>query len=97
MVFFPSPALHRIRQLVRLIRRHPDLPAKSWNSARRAPQLSNTELPKLRLPDPELPELRLPDPEQFVDSSASNNVVSGRVSLNTRQKRANCPRKPGGK
>jgi hypothetical protein len=91
MVFFPSPALHRIRQLVRLIRKHPDLPAKSWNTARCTPKLHNTE-PKLQLPD-----LQLPDPEQFVDSSASNNVVSGRVSLNTRQKRANCPGKPGGK
>jgi hypothetical protein len=87
MVFSPSPALHRIRQLVRLIRKHPDLPAKSWNAARRTPQL----------PDPELPKLRLPDPEQFVDSSASNNVVSGRASFNTRQKRANCPGKPGDK
>ena len=97
MVFSPSPALHRIRQLVRLIRKHPDLPAKSWNTARRTPQLPNTELPKLRLPELKLPELGLPDPEQFVDSSASNNVVSGRASLHTRQKRANCTSKPGDK
>jgi hypothetical protein len=43
MVFSPSPALRRIRQLVRLIRKHPDLLGKPRNAARRVP----------RLPDPE--------------------------------------------
>jgi hypothetical protein len=75
MVFSQSPALHRIRQLVRLIRKHPDLPAKPRSAARRAP--------------------KLPDPDLFVDSSTGGNPVSGRVSLNTRQKRANCPGQPG--
>jgi hypothetical protein len=85
MVFSPSPALHRIRQLVGLIRKHPDLPATPRNSARRAPERS--DLP--------LPDLSLPDPDRFVDSSASRSTVSGRESLSTRQKRANCPANPG--
>lgn len=68
MVFSPSPALRRIRQFVRLIRKHPDLPARPRNALRRAP----------KVPDP-----RLPDPEQFVDSSAARDAVSGREGLST--------------
>jgi hypothetical protein len=42
MVFLPSPALRKIRQLVRRIRRHPDLPKQ----ARMAPCRTR------ELPDP---------------------------------------------
>jgi hypothetical protein len=43
MVFSPSPALHRIRQLMRLIRKHPDLPGKPRNALRRVPKLPDPE------------------------------------------------------
>jgi hypothetical protein len=44
MVFSQSPVLHRIRQLVRLVRKHPDLPKRPRIAARRAPQLPDPEL-----------------------------------------------------
>jgi hypothetical protein len=81
MVFSPSPALRRIGQLVRLIRKHPDLPAKTRNTARPLPQR----------PGPELPDPELPDPEQFMDSSAGRNASSDRTDTDLRQRRASCP------
>lgn len=80
MVFSPSPALHRICQLVRLIRNHPDLPQEARGTARRPPQL----------PHPDLP-----DPERFVDSSAGGNAISGRASIDSHRKRANSLGKTG--
>jgi hypothetical protein len=79
MVFSQSPALHRIRQLVRLIRKHPDLPERPRNAARHA----------LKLPD-----MRLPDPELFVDSSTGCNGDSGRADHKTHRTRANSPGQP---
>jgi hypothetical protein len=81
MVFSPSPALRRIRQLMRLIRKHPDLPAKTRNTARRLPQR----------PVPELPGPELPDPELFMDTSAGRNAISDRTDIDRRQRRASCP------
>jgi hypothetical protein len=39
MVFSPSPAIHKIRQLVRLIRNHPDLTREPRNTPWRSPEL----------------------------------------------------------
>jgi hypothetical protein len=80
MVFSPSPALRRIRQFLRLIRKHPDLPAKTRNTARRLPQR----------PGPELPDPELPDPEQFMDSSAGRNASSDRTDIDPRLRRVSC-------
>jgi hypothetical protein len=66
---------------MRLIRKHPDLPAKTRNTARRSLDLSR----------PELPGLELPDPEQFMDSSAGRNAISDRRDIDPRQRRASCP------
>lgn len=44
MVFSQSPALRRIHHLVRLIRKHPDLPERPRSAVRRAPQLPDPEL-----------------------------------------------------
>jgi hypothetical protein len=63
MVFHSSPALRRIRQLARLIRRHPDLPAN----------YRDTPWHDLELSGPEPLNSALPDPEQFVDSSVTCN------------------------
>jgi hypothetical protein len=81
MLFHSSPALRRIRQLARLIRRHPDLPVHSWNNPWRSP-------------DP--PDAALPDPAQFVDSSVSNGILDGLPDPNTR-KHGNCPRSRAGR
>jgi hypothetical protein len=43
MVFSPSPAIHKFRQLVRLIRKHPDLPSESRNTPWRSPELPDPE------------------------------------------------------
>jgi hypothetical protein len=86
MFFHSSPALRRIRQLARLIRRHPDLPVPSWNTpwnaAQNAVWCSSSDQPKATLPDP----------AAFVDSSVSNGVPTGLPDSNTRRKHANCPR-----
>jgi hypothetical protein len=86
MVFSPSPALRRIRQLVRLIRKHPDLSAKTRNIARRRPQLSGPEFPRPELLDP-----KLPDPELFMDTSAERNAISDRTDLDSRRRRTSRP------
>ena len=51
MVFFPSPALRRIRQLVRLIRKHPDLRTETRNITQYRPQQSGPEFPRPELLD----------------------------------------------
>jgi hypothetical protein len=87
MVFIPSPALRRIRQLVRLIRKHPDLSAKTRNRARHRPQQpSPAELLDLKLLDP-----KLPDPELFMDTSAERNAISERTDLDSRLRRTSRP------
>jgi hypothetical protein len=91
MVFSPSPALRRIRQLVRLIRKHPDPSAKNRNTARyRAPQ-SGPEFPRPELPDIKLLDPNLPDPELFMDASAERNAISDRPDLDSPRKRASRP------
>ena len=80
MVFSQSPALHRIRQLVRLIRKHPDLPERPRNAV-------------CRVPKP--PETPLPDPELFVDSSTGCNHDQGRKDHQAHRTRANSPGQPG--
>ena len=91
MVFSPSPALRRIRQLVRLIRKHPDLSAKTRNIARYRPQLSGPELPRTELSDLKLLDPKLPDPELFMDTSAERNAISDRTDLDSRRGHASSP------
>jgi hypothetical protein len=82
MLFHSSPALRRIRQLARLIRRHPDLPVHSSNT----PWCG-----------PELPNGTLPDPTQFVDSSVTSTDLSSLSGdANTRRKHVNRPSSPAG-
>jgi hypothetical protein len=83
MVFSPSPALRRIRQLVRLIRKHPDLSAKTRNIARHRPQQSDPEFPLPELPDLKLLAPNLPDPELFMDTSAGRSAISDRTDLDS--------------
>jgi hypothetical protein len=91
MVFIPSPALRRIRQLVRLIRKHPDLSAKTRNIARHRPQLPGPDFPRPELPDLKLLNPELPDPELFMDASAERNAISDRTDLDSPRRRASCP------
>jgi hypothetical protein len=91
MVFFPSPALRRLRQLVRLIRMHPDLSAKTRNIARHRPQQSGPEFPRPELPDLKLLDPNLPDPELFMDTSAERNAISDRTDLDSPRRRLSCP------
>jgi hypothetical protein len=81
MFFHSSPALRRIRQLARLMRRHPDLPVHFSKT----PRCSNQ------------PNAAPPDPAQFVDSSVSNGVPTGLPDSNTRRKHANCLRSGAGR
>jgi hypothetical protein len=91
MVFFPSPALRRIRQFVRLIRKHPDLSAKTRNTTGQRPQRSGPEFPRPELPDLKLLDPNLPDPELFMDASAERNTISDRTDLDSRRRRVSCP------
>ena len=91
MAFIPSPALRRIHQLFRLIRKHPDLSAKTRNIARHRPQLSDPELPRPELADLQLLDPKLPDPELFMDISAEHNAISDRTDLDLPRRRADCP------
>jgi hypothetical protein len=91
MVFIPSPALRRIRQLVRLIRKHPDLSAKTRDITRRRPQLSGPEFPRPELADLKLLDPNLPDPELFMDTSAGRNATSDQTDLDSPRRRASCP------
>jgi hypothetical protein len=76
MVFTPSPALHRIRRLVRLIRKHPDLSGPK----KRGALLSQN----LHCPD-------LPDPAQFVDTTVINRDPDGtRMERTARRNRKTC-------
>jgi hypothetical protein len=91
MVFIPSPALRRIRQFVRLIRKHPDFSAKTPNIARQRPPRSGPEFPCPELADLKLLDPNLPDPELFMDASAERNTISDRTDLDSRRKRVSCP------
>jgi hypothetical protein len=91
MVFIPSPALRRIRQLVRLIRKHPDLSAKTRNRARHRPQQPSPEFPRPELLDLKLLDPKLPDPELFMDTSAERNAISERTDLDSRRRRTSRP------
>jgi hypothetical protein len=97
MVFSPSPALRRIRQLVRLIRKHPDPRAKNRNIARHRPQLSGPEFSRAERPDLKLLDAKLPDPELFMDPSAEcnaiaeHNDIADRTDLDPRRRRTSCP------
>jgi hypothetical protein len=82
MLFHSSPALRRIRQLARLIRRHPDLPVHSCNAPWRGPKLPNGALP---------------DPAQFADSSVTSTDLNSRCGdADTRRKHVNRPHSPAG-
>lgn len=91
MAFIPFPALRRIRQLVRLIRKHPDLSAKTRNIARCRQQQFGPELPRPELPDLKLLDPKLPDPELFMDTSAERNANSDRTDLDSRRRRTSRP------
>ena len=91
MVLIPSPALRRIRQFVRLIRKHPDLSAKTRTIARHRPQRSGPEFPRLELPDLNLLDPKLPDPELFMDASTERNAISDRPDLDSPRRRASHP------
>jgi hypothetical protein len=91
MVFIPSPALRRIRQLVRLIRKHPDLSAKTRNIARHRLQQSGPEFPRPELADLKLLDPNLPDPELFMDTSAERNAISDPTDLDSHRRRVGCP------
>jgi hypothetical protein len=91
MVFIPSPALRRIHQLFRLIRKHPDLSAKTRNIARHRKQQSGPEFPRPKLLDLKLLDPKLPDPELFMDASTERNPISDRTDLDSRRRRASRP------
>ena len=87
MAFIPSPALRRIRQFVRLIRKHPDLSAKTRNIARHRQQQFGPELPRPGLPDLKPLDPKLPNPELFTDTSAERNAISDQTDLDSRRRR----------
>jgi hypothetical protein len=91
MVFFPSPALRRIRQFVRLIRTHPDLRTETRNITQYRPQQSGPEFPRPELLDLKLLDPKLPDPELFMDTSAEPNAISDRTDLDSRRGHASSP------
>jgi hypothetical protein len=79
MIFNPSPALHKIRQLVQLFRRHP-VPSRP---SRYAPW------PAQDLSGHDLSDQDLPDPEQFIDTSVKKTAaMSDPSGSHTRRKRA---------
>jgi hypothetical protein len=82
MIFNPSPALHKIRQLVQLFRRHP----VSSRPSRYAP------LPGQDLSGRDLFGQDLPDPEQFIDTSVKKTTAMSDTSgSHTRRKRGSSP------
>jgi hypothetical protein len=91
MVFSPSPALRRILQLVRLIRKHPDPSAKTRNIARHRPQLAGPEFSRPERPNLKLLDAKLPDPELFMDPSAEHNAIAERTDLDPRRRRTSRP------
>ena len=91
MIFSPSPALRRIRQLVRLIRKHPDLSAKTRNIERHRKQQSGPEFPRHELSDLKLLDPMLPDPELFMDASTERNPISDQTDLDSRRGRVSRP------
>jgi hypothetical protein len=79
MVFPPSPAIHKIRQLVRLIRNHPDLPGESRNTPWRSSEL----------PDPaQFVDSSVTN--NAIGPDIRPDIGSDRTG-NPRRKRTNCP------
>jgi hypothetical protein len=82
MIFNPSPALHKIRQLVQLFRRHP-VPSRP---SRYAPWPGDDRFDR-----------ELPDPSQFIDTSVKKTNAMSDLSMSdasgshTRRKRASSP------
>ena len=82
MIFNPSPALHKIRQLVQLFRRHP--------VCSRPPRYA--PWPDQDLSAHDLSGQNLPDPEQFIDTSVKKTTaMSDPSGSHTRRKRASSP------
>ena len=87
MIFNPSPALHKIRQLVQLLRRHPVPSRPSRYAPWPGQDLSGDDLSGQYLPDQ-----GLPDPEQFIDTSVKKTAaMSDPSGSHTRRKRASSP------
>jgi hypothetical protein len=84
MIFNPSPALHKIRQLVQLFRRHPVPSRPSCYTPWPCRELSGHDLSGQYLPDQ-----NLPDPELFIDTSVKKTAAMSEPSgSHTRRKRA---------
>jgi hypothetical protein len=84
MIFNPSPALHKIRQLVQLFRRHP-VPSRP---SRYAPWPCR-DLSGQDLSGHDLSGQDLPDPSQFIDTSVKKTAaMSDPSGSHTRRKRA---------
>ena len=82
MRFNPSPALHKICQLVQLLRRHPVPP--------RPPRYASW--PCRELSGHDLSGQDLPDPSQFIDTSVKKTAaMSDPSGSHTRRKRASSP------
>ena len=87
MIFNPSPALHKIRQLVQLFRRHPIPSRPSRYAPWPDPDLSGPDLSGHDLSGQDLP-----DPEQFIDTSVKKNAaMSDPSGSHTWRKRASSP------
>ena len=85
MIFNPSPALHKIRQLVQQFRRH----AVPCRPSRYGP-LPVRDLSGHDLSGQYSPDQVLPDPEQFIDTSVKKTAAMSEPSgSHTRRKRAN--------
>jgi hypothetical protein len=79
MIFNPSPALHKIRQLVQLFRKHP-VPCRPSRY---------TPWPAQDLSGHDLSGQDLPDPEQFIDTSVKKTAAMSDPSVSHRlRKRA---------
>jgi hypothetical protein len=91
MIFNPSPALHKIRQLVQLFRRHP-VPSRP---SRYAPWPCR-DLSGQDLSGHDLSGQDLPDPSQFIDTSVKKTAaMSDPSNSHTRRKRVNCTGRNG--
>jgi hypothetical protein len=89
MIFNPSPALHKIRQLVQLFRRHPVPSRPSRYTPWPDQDLSGPDLSGPDLPGDDLSRQDLPDPEQFIDTSVKKTAaMSDPSGSHTRRKRA---------
>jgi hypothetical protein len=76
MLFSPSPAIHKIRQLVRLIRNHPNPTRESRNIPWRIPEL----------PDP----AQFVD-SSVTNNASGPDIRPDRTDSGPRRKRSGCP------